>query len=298
MSPFEDLTTLHIFERIVATGSLSAAARELGLTLTMVSKRLATLEKNAAMRLVNRSTRQLSLTDEGTLFYQQCTHILSVVDEAESSLLKMDGKINGILRLSAPHGIGQRYVAPALALFKKQHPELKIHLSLDDEIVDLISGRYDMAIRVGRLHDSRLYSKPLVSNYVLLCASPDYLANNGIPESLDDLQHHSCINIGQTTITYWHFDNQKVNKTVKIHASVICDDGAAAQAMAIHGAGIIMKAYWDVKQDLESGKLVQVLSDIATADSPLNAVYLHNEFIATRTQTFIEFLQQYLRQRA
>lgn len=297
MSPFEDLTSLHIFERIVATGSLSAAARELGLTLTMVSKRLATLEKNAAIRLLNRSTRRLSLTDEGNIFYQQCIHILSAINEAESSILSMDGKITGILKLSAPHGFGYRYVVPALALFRQKHPELKIHLSLSDEVVDLISGRYDLAIRIGKLTDSRLYSKTLATNYRLLCASPDYLQRHGTPTTLEDLHHHSCIIIGQTPVAYWHFDQKRHEQTLKINASIMCDDGRAAQELAIHGAGIVLKAYWDIKEDLETGRLVQVLPHIATESTPLNAVYLHNELMANRTLSFIDFLKDYLAER-
>lgn len=290
MALLDDLTSLRIFERIVSGGSLSAASRDLGLSLAVVSKRLSALERQLSVRLINRSTRQLSVTEEGGLFYDHCMRILSAAEQAEEAMTGRNGRVFGTLRISAPHGLGRRQIVPALAAFVRQHPDLHVDLSLNDEVVDLVSGGYDLAIRYGQPADSRLFVRPLAPNRRVLCASPDYLARKGAPETPQSLVNHDCILIGQSPVADWVFGEGDERVVMKTRGFFVCDDGEAAHELALHGAGIVMKSIWDVGDDLDAGRLVEVLPEARIPATPLNAVYLHSRFLAPRVRQFVEFL--------
>ncbi|WP_226572494.1 LysR family transcriptional regulator [Mangrovibacter yixingensis] len=296
MALLDDLTSLRIFERIVAGGSLSSAARDLGLSLAVVSKRLSELERRMAIRLINRSTRQLSVTEEGALFYDHCMRILAAAEQAEEAMTGRNGRVFGTLRLSAPHGLGRRYIVPALAAFTEQYPEVNVDVSLNDEIVDLVAGGYDLAIRYGTPNDSRLFVRPLAPNRRLLCASPAYLARKGIPETVQDLTHHDCILIGHSPAVDWAFNEGDTRISVKVQGRYVCDDGAAAHELALCGAGIVMKSIWDVGDDVLAGRLIEVLPGDKIPAAPLNAVYLHSRFLAPRVRLFVAFLTERMSQ--
>ena len=292
----DDLGSLRLFERIVALGSLSAAARDTGLSLAVVSKRLAQLERGLDVRLLNRTTRRLSLTDEGALLHTHAQRVLDEVAQAESALSGHSGKVTGTLRMSAPNSFGRRWLVPALAAFAGQHPELDVQLSLSDEVVDLVGGGFDLAVRYGVLADSRLVARELAPNRRVLCASPAYVAGHGLPETLADLARHPCILIGHLPTAEWRFGGGHGETAVRVHGHFICDDGEAAQALALAGLGIIRKSIWDVGDDLESGRLVQVLPRQAIAAAPLHAVYPSGRHLAPRVRLFVDFLGRYLRE--
>ncbi len=296
MPLLDDLAGLRIFERIVAGGSLSSAARELGLSLAVVSKRLAAMERRLDVRLLNRSTRRLSLTEEGALFHEHCLRVLAAVDEAEATLLGRHDRVVGTLRVAAPNSLGRRQLVPLLARFARAHPGLHVQLSLSDGVVDLVQGGFDLAVRYGVLADSRLIARELAPNRRVLCASPEYAARRGLPQRLAELARHECILIGQAPVAEWRFGRGRNETAVRVQGSFVCDDGEAAHALALQGVGIALKSIWDVGDDLQAGRLLQVLPRHAIAAAPLHAVYLHGRHLAPRVRLFVDFLAGQLRE--
>ncbi|MCD9033031.1 LysR family transcriptional regulator [Luteimonas sp. Y-2-2-4F] len=294
MAAIEDLTDLRIFERIVARGTLSAAARELGLSLAVVSKRLSELERRLETRLLHRSTRRLSMTGEGALFHGHCLRVLDEAEAAEAALLGRQRRVAGTLRISAPHSLGRRQVAPALAEFARTHPGLDVRLSLSDDLVDLVAGGFDLAVRYGVLADSRLVARRLAPNRRVLVAAPAYVERRGLPARLEDLQAHDCILIGQSPNAQWGFGRAQRPVQVRVRGAFVCNDGEGAHALALEGAGIALKSIWDVGDDLESGRLVQVLSAHAESAAPLHAVYPQGRQQAPRVRLFVQQLARRL----
>lgn len=290
----DDLTELRTFDRIVHGGSLSAAARELRVSLAVVSKRLSSLERRVQVRLLNRSTRRASLTDEGRLFHQHCRRVLDAVEAAEAALEQRQDVVAGVLRLTAPNGFGRRHVVPAVRSFQTANPGVRVHLSLRDELVDLVGEGVELALRYGALDDSRLVARQLAPNRRILCASPAYLRRRGVPACIDDLRQHDCIASGSPPVSQWLFASAGGTLAVPIEATTMCDDGEAAQLMALQGAGIARKSIWDVADDLEAGNLVEVLPNFALATSPLSAVHGSGKQVPPRVRVFLEHLLRHL----
>lgn len=292
----EDLGELRTFDRIVRGGSLSAAARELRVSLAVVSKRLTALERRLQVRLLNRSTRQASLTDEGVLFHEHCCRVLEAVDAAEAALEQRQDVVAGVLKLTAPNGFGRRHVVPAVRSFQQAHPGVRVHLSLRDELVDLIGDGVELALRYGALDDSRLVARELAPNRRILCAAPEYLRRRGVPRCIEDLRDHDLIASGSPPVTEWLFAGSEGPVAFPLEATTLCDDGDAAQVLAVQGAGIARKSIWDVAEDLDSGRLVEVLPDFALATSPLSAVHGSGKQLAPRVRVFLEHMVQQLRE--
>jgi len=290
MQKIENLPGLFAFERIVARGSLTAAAAELGVSLAVVSKRLASLERGVGVRLINRSTRRLSATDAGKLLYAHAVRVVTELKDASDALARQRREISGLLKITAPHSFGRRRLVPLLGQFGLQHPQLRIHLHLSDQVMDLIAGGFDIAIRYGELRDSSMVARELLQNRRVLCASPDYLRRFGQPQRLSDLLRHRCIVIGPAPLTEWRFDNQRRSGPARIAGHIVCNDGEAAHAMALEGLGIVLKSIWDVADDLKSERLVQILPKHAVAEAPINAVYLRGHNRVPRVRAFIDFL--------
>ncbi|AKH70009.1 transcriptional regulator [Spongiibacter sp. IMCC21906] len=286
MKGLDDLIGLRVFERVVTLGSLTAAAQDLGLSIAAASKRLAKLEARLGLQLIHRSTRRLSVSDEGKTLYSYAQRALLELDQAEEILLQTNQRVAGNLRITAPHSFGRQRLVPLLAPFKRDFPDLNLQLIFTDGVEDLIAGSIDVAIRYGQLPDSGMVARELLPNRRVLCASPDYLGRWGTPSSLDDLQQHQCIVLGRQADTEWRF----TNSSVQVHGSICCNDGEAGHSMALQGMGIVLKSYWDVVEDLQSGQLIQVLPDHAQASAPISAVYLQKRDLAPRVRVFIDFL--------
>lgn len=289
MKPIDDLPGLVTFERIAALGSFTAAALELGVSLAVVSKRLAHFEQRLGVHLINRSTRRLSVTDEGRLLYSHAIRVIAELKLAGESLTPPGEDITGVLRITAPNGFGRRRLVPLLARFGMLHPHLQMELHLSDDVLDLITHRFDLAIRYGELRDSGLIARPLSPNRRILCASPDYLRRRGMPRQLDELSRHDCIAIGTQPVAEWRFD-QGQQEALRIAARRVCNDGEAAHAMALEGMGIVLKSVLDVADDLNSGRLIQVLPQHAVSAAPLNALYLRGHQVAPRLRAFIDYI--------
>ncbi|KVV52005.1 LysR family transcriptional regulator [Burkholderia territorii] len=291
----DDLPALDTFARIVSAGSLSAAARELDLSLSVVSKRLAHLESRLGVRLLHRTTRQQTLTDDGAQFHAQVLRILAEIDRAETLMSDRRGTVGGVLRVTAPGELGRLRIAPLVAAFQRHHPELTVHLMLTDTIVDLLAHDIDVAVRIGSLADSTMIARELAPNHRVLCASSGYLALHGQPTHPAELRAHRCIVMGDQPRTEWRFDGAQGAVTVEVTAALLTNDGGAARTLALEGAGIALKSIWDVGADLEAGRLVRVLPTFAAPAAPLHAVYPGGRHVPLRVRTFVDYLRDQLR---
>lgn len=279
------------FAKIVACGSLSAAARELDVPVSVVSKRLSLLETSLGTRLLQRTTRRQVLTEEGALFHARVLRILEEVEQAEAVLLQRREGVEGLLRVTAPGELGRRWIVPIAAAFQERHPQVTLQLDLSDKVVDLIEQGVDMAVRYGALADSSLVARELAPSYRVLCAAPAYLERHGEPRVPADLAAHRCIVIGEQRRADWRFDG---GTSVRVEASALTNDGGAAQQLALEGAGIALKSIWDVGDDVLAGRLRRVLPGHAIAAAPLHAVYPHRRNLAPKVEAFVAFLRERL----
>lgn len=289
----EDLGLLRLFVGVVEAGSLSAAARAAGTTVPGTSRRLRQLETALGVRLLQRTTRRQSLTEEGELLYRRALQVLADIEQVEQQLSAQRASVSGSLRVTAPLALGQRCIGPLLAEFCARHPEVRAQLELTDTLLDLVASGMDVAVRFGGMDDSSYISRPLAPNYRVLCASPDYLGRHGVPGHPGDLLAHHCLHIGQQAQADWRFEgNDPV--TVRINARLVANDGVTVHQWAVNGHGIARKSIWDVAEDLRAGRLVRVLADYRIPAAPLHAVYPHNRHLAPRVRAFLDYLAEHL----
>ncbi|HEX5343329.1 MAG TPA: LysR family transcriptional regulator [Duganella sp.] len=291
----DDLPALSAFARIVSAGSMSAAARELDLPLSVISKRMAQLEKNLGVRLLQRTTRRQALTEEGALFHARVLRILDEIEQAETLLSHSRREVSGLLRVTAPGEFGRQHIVPIVADFQRQHPQLAVQLDLSDAVVNLLESGHDLAIRFGRLEDSTLVARRLAPNYRVACAAPAYLAQYGTPSHPEELTQHRCILIGEQRRAEWRFHGEE-QVAVRVNGALITNDGQAAHALALQGAGIVVKSIWDVGDDILAGRLQRVLPAHSMPTAPLQAIFPHSQNLAPRVRAFIDYLQARLQQ--
>ncbi len=289
MNNAQDLGFFHLLAK---QGSLVATARELGVTPPAVSKRLAALEARLGVRLVNRTTRSMSLTTEGELYYAHVARILTQIDEVEQLVSSSRGTPKGLLRVNASLGFGRRHIGPALAAFYALYPEVEIQLEISDHPLDLTTHGFDLGIRFGTLPDTALHARKIASNRRLLCASPLYLEKHGVPQSLSDLQNHNCIFIRQNESPYgvWTFSNGSRTENIKVHGALGCNDGEVALNWALEGYGLLLRAEWDIAKYVRSGRLRLVLEDHTPTRADVYAVYPQQLHLSARVRSLIDFL--------
>lgn len=291
----DSITDLVVFARIVSCGSMTEAARNLDLSLAVVSKRLAALEERLGVRLLTRTTRKQTLTEEGQQFHARCVRILAEVQDAESALTQSRTEVAGRLRVTAPLAFGRAQVTGLVAAFRALHPAVRIELVLDDEMVDMVEAGIDVAIRFGALDDSSMIARHVAPNYRLVCAAPDYVARRGMPADPDDLRAHDCIVYSGRSTRHWLFQRDGAPFAAEINPAYTCNDGDAMQALALAGAGLIYRTIWDVGSALETGTLVRVLEHYSTPTEPLQVVYPHALHLAPRVRQFADFAIERLR---
>ncbi|MFL6697306.1 MAG: LysR family transcriptional regulator [Vitreoscilla sp.] len=288
-----DLQDMELFVRAVAAGSLSAAGRELGLSPAVASKRLARLEAQLGARLLQRSSRRLGLTDGGALYLERCQAILADVAEAEELLGGDDGRLGGTLRVSATSALGRRWVGPAVAAFAAKHPDLAIHLSLSDRLVDLVESGVDCAVRVGPLGDDRVVARKLADNRRVVCATPEYLKTHGTPQTPAELARHACLVLSSGAALHadWRFRPPRgVATHVRVRGRLVSDNGQQVHDWMLAGHGLARRSIWDVADELASGRLVEVLREWSDEEAPVSAVYASRRHLPRRTRLFIDAL--------
>jgi DNA-binding transcriptional LysR family regulator len=287
-SSFQQMT---VFAKVVGAGSLSAAARELGLSPALVSRNLAALEARLGVRLINRTTRSLHLTDEGASYYEACSRLLAEVDEADAAVAAGRVEPQGVLRVALPASFGHIHVAPRIPAFAAQYPKVRLALSLSDRSVNVIEEGFDIAVRIAELEDSSLAARKLAPNRRVVCASPDYLARHGTPRLPEDLIHHNVLTTGDFAMSWDFKDPRGKPGTVRVGGRHACDNWEVLREWALAGLGIALKSTWDVYQHLQDGSLVELFPGYAFhSDVAIYAVYPHRRHLPAKTRVFIEFL--------
>ncbi|SAL09295.1 LysR family transcriptional regulator [Caballeronia peredens] len=291
---------LSFFCLLVKQGSLAATARELNLTPPAVSRRLSALEDRLGVRLLNRTTRRISLTSEGEVYFANAQRILSDIDDMERLVSSSRAAPKGLLRVNAPLGFGRSYIGPSISVFSLNYPDVEVQLHLTDRPVSLPDESIDVSVRFGEMPDSRLIAKKIASNRRLLVCSPVYLRAAGEPVHPHDLTQHQCIVLRQNEAAYgnWRLTRSGRTETVKVHGKLSTNDGEVALNWSLEGQGILMRAEWDVAKYLRSGRLVQVLSDYETPPADIYAVYPERLNLSAKVACFVEHLRDYLGQHA
>lgn len=252
------VTSMRVFVRAATAGSLSAAARHLGMSPAMATKHVNALEARLGVKLFHRTTRRLSLTEAGSNYLEACQRILPEIDEAEAAATSQRIKATGLLRMNVPLSFGIRYVAPLIAEFSHRHPEVKVELGLSDAQLDLIAGNWDLAIRIGRLADSPLQTRQLGDSCMLVCAAPKYLDRRGVPRTVGELAQHNCLSYTLSATQdreQWAFGAEG-DIRVSINGDLLANNGDALLAAAVAGQGIIYQPHFIVCEAVKRGDLV------------------------------------------
>ena len=291
----DQLGAMRAFVRVVQTGSFSAVGRELNSTQATISKKVEALETKLGVKLLTRSSRDVSLTQAGTDYYEQCVVMLAELDEIEARVRSQVAKPQGRLRVSAPIAFGRLVIAPIIGEFLAMYPDIKVDMLLGDRHVDLVAEGVDLAIRARQLEDSSLVARHLFDNPMLLVASPEYLELHGAPREPIDLKRHNCIVYSLfRSINSWHFSRDGKEFTVPVSGSFQSDNGDTNLEVALAGVGIIQLPIWMVGEHLQSGRLIQLLPDYQTDKIPLNALYPQSRYVPLKVRSFVEFMKEKL----
>ena len=290
----DDLNELRTFERILALGSLSAAARDLGVGLAVVSKRLAALERRTGQRLVNRTTRSLSPTAEGLTLLPRIERMLEELDAAEALLASGSDEPSGMLRVSAPVSLGRIHLVPLAAELIARWPRLDIDLKLDDRLVDLVDERIDVAIRIGQPRDSTAVMRKLADNSRYLVASPSYLESRGRPSSVNELSGHVCLRYDDGVSPWRLVGPGGEIVDVATRTRLKANSGDAVHDWARAGCGIMLKSCADVAGELERGILERVLPGWQSEPAPIYALTLSGRHRATKVSAFLDAVAKHL----
>ncbi|PYE13660.1 LysR family transcriptional regulator [Paraburkholderia silvatlantica] len=294
MDAFSDL---NLFALVARNRNLAAAARELGVTPPAVSKRLAQLEQRLGVRLVNRTTRRLSLTPEGELYLANGSRILDELSELEQLVTRSRGEPAGMLRVNASFGFGRAHVAPAVSAYIERFPSMKIQLQLTERPLSLQEEGFDLGIRFGEVPDARINARLLLKNRRVVCASPAYLKRHGKPSAPHDLTRHACIVLRENDSAYgtWHFSRGKRTETVKVDGALSSNDGSTVLRWALDGRGIVVRSQWEIGAHIERGELVALFAEWALPNADIHAIYLERNKLSAKLRSFVEFLGDYLR---
>ena len=290
------LEAMEMFVRIVQTGSFSAVAREMGTTQPTISKQVTALEQRLKTRLLNRSTRSLSLTEAGTAFYERCKRIIDEVQEAEGALGRLQSSLTGTLHVNSSIALGQIFLTPLMLKFQERFSELTIELSLNDRYIDLVELGVDVAVRIGRLADSNLIARRLGETNRVLVATPAYLRTHGTPQQPADLTRHNCLLYAYlSTGNEWVFKGAEGEIRVRVHGNFKANNGHAIREALLAGAGVALTPDWLIHDKVEGGEVVALLPEFATAPLEINAVYPSGRHVSTKLRTVVEFLQEEFR---
>ncbi|PZW45642.1 LysR family transcriptional regulator [Humitalea rosea] len=282
---------MEVLVRVVAGGSLSAAARELGLSPSAVSRILARIETRLGVRLLLRTTRALALTPEGEAYHRACLRILADLAEAEREVTEQ-AALRGWLRLNVSLPFGNRHVLPLLPEFLRLHPGIRLDISLSDTVIDLVLERADVAIRVGALPDSRLTARKLADNPRVVVASPEYIARRGKPAAPEDLAGHDCLGFNfRRAMEGWPFRIQGQVRVLPVPWLVQANNGETVRQLAIAGLGIARLGLFHVAEDLAAGQLVSLLADYDAGEvEPIHVVFIGGANVPGRVRAFVDFL--------
>ncbi len=290
----DSLTDIAVFVQVVDSGSFTAAAERLNISKSVVSKYVTRLEDRLGARLLNRTTRRLSLTEVGRVFYERSRKGLADIEDAQAEVSRLQGKPRGTLRINAPMSFGILHVAPALPEFLKLYPEVTVDMNLDDRKVDVIKEGFDVSVRISELPDSSLVAKRVAPCRHAIVAAPSYLEQHGTPRTPADLRDHNIITYRyQESALEWHFrtpDNKSTS--VAVSGSLMMNNSLALRAALLEGVGITRTPTFVVGQDIQEGRLVPILRDYETLELTIFLVYPQRRHLSPKVRAFVDFIAE------
>lgn len=290
----ENLSDIAIFVRVVAAGSFTAAAAAMDVSQPVVSKAVSRLEKKLGLRLLNRTTRRLSLTEAGAELYRQSAEALATIENAELEIARYQTEPRGILRVNAPTSFANLHLVPRIAQFLDANPSVTLDLTLDDKVIDLIAERYDVAIRIGALESSELVARRIAPCRVVICAAPAYLARRGKPEKTEDLLSHECLlyTLGRDPRAWRIADERGKEFAIPLRGRLHSNNGATLRDAAVQGLGLTFLPTFYVADDLCAGRLVRVLERLKMPELGVYAIYPERRSLSPKVRAFIDFCVQ------
>ncbi len=288
MDKFQEM---RVFAAVVDAGSFVGASDALDMSKPAVSRHVADLETRLGVRLLHRTTRKLSLTEEGEVFYARCTELLGNIEEAEAEITSRSGQATGQLKVSAPVSFGLLHLAPLWAEFMAHHPKVVLDVTLSDRMVDLVEEGFDVAVRIARLPSSSLISRKLSSTRMILCASPTYLKVNGTPAHPSELAGHTVVAYSLLSMgEVWEFDGPQGHIAVKVEPRMRTNSGDTCRAVALRHQGLIIQPSFLVGEDLRSGALVEVMPEQRSIEMGIYAMYPTRKHVLPKVRLLIDYL--------
>lgn len=292
----DDLRRMIIFFHVVDTRSFSGAARKLGIAKSAVSRHISLLEKSIGVRLLNRTTRSLSLTEVGETYFRSCARIVAEAEMVTRRVSQLQDEPLGTLKVAGPVSLGNRLIAPLVTEFMQRHTALNVELLLDDQVVDMVKEGIDVSIRVGWLRDSNLVARKLADTPLLLCASPGYIENRGRPESLAELVDHEWIIFSLLpTPFHWTFTKNKREERIQVKGRLKINNADAIRTLMLEGTGIAVLSKYLIGDDIKAGRLEHLLPDYDCGSVGIYAVYQDRRYQQAKVRLFIDFIDKQLK---
>jgi DNA-binding transcriptional LysR family regulator len=287
----DTLTSMKVFTAVVETGSFAAASDRLDMSRAMTSKYVAHLEEHLGTRLLQRTTRKLTLTESGATYYERCVQILADISEAEEGALHLNETPRGTLRLTLPVSFGILHMGPVISDYMKQYPDVKVDILVTDRRVDLLEEGLDMAIRIGSLSESGLVAKKFASDRVVVCGAPEYLKRHGTPKTPADLAKHNCLIYSYAAAgDEWKMDGPGGQHAVKVSGTLRATNGDMVKLAALGGVGLMRQPMFICGEDLRNGRLVEVLPEYKSYDLGIYAVYPSRKHLSAKVRSFVDFI--------
>lgn len=289
-----DVSDWAVFAKTAELKSLSAAGRDLRLSAAVVSNRIAKIERKLGVRLFNRTTRRVNLTEEGEIYYQHCVRILHEIEEIESNIGSRFDRPRGNITVTAPSGFGRNHISPFLPQFVERYPDIQVRLHLTDRLTDVIQEGTDVAVRIADLKAYSFIMKRLAKNTRVVVAAPSYLEKHGEPQLPDDLLKHNCLllRFPGSQQFQWTLEGDDGPSTLSVSGNLDSDNGEVILDWCRAGAGIALKSMWEVGEDIREGRLKVVLPDWKPSGHAIYAIYPHSRLMPTRVRTFIDYLAE------
>jgi DNA-binding transcriptional LysR family regulator len=290
----ESLTDIAIFCRVVDTGSFTKAAEQLQLSRALISKSISRLEARLGARLLNRTTRRLSLTEAGATLFEASHGALDQIEEAELAIAQLQTEPRGVLKVSVPMTFGMLHIAPVIPEFLARHPGITLEMRMDDRLVDLVAEGFDFAIRIASLNDSTLVARRLAPCRFVVCGSPAYFDRYGVPQTPDDLREHNCIiYLYSQPPNVWRFIGlDGVEVPVPVRGNLRVNNGIVEREAAVRGLGVTISPTFHMGELIRDGQLQVVLADYRASEVSIYAVYPQRKYLSPKVRAFIEFLAE------
>jgi len=291
----DKLTEINVFIEVARRGSFSAAARQLQLSPSAISKLITRLEERLGARLFNRTTRQVSLTEGGEVYFQRCVSIAADIEDAEELLVGYGREPKGVLTVNSTAGFAQHCLLPHLPQFQERYPHLTVNLQVSGETVDLVAEGVDVAIRMGELKDTSLVARKLCESPRIICASPDYLERCGTPTKPADLKQHNCLRLSTALVfNQWGFTTNRGRQTVEVEGNFITDKVDVLHQHALQGGGLVRLAEFMVEEDIAAGRLIPVMAKCNREVQMVHAVFPHRQHLPSKVRVFVDYLVESL----